>query len=89
MVFVTFVPLLLLLCVCVSHPIYVRDMSMTFDSWLCNPLIQEDSKVHLYHPTETPTLQQDIFTLMWAEAGAKSSSLKPSSLNELVKRHFI
>lgn len=43
---------------------------MTFDSWLCNPLIQEDSKVHFYHPTETPTLQQDIFTLMWAEAGA-------------------
>lgn len=69
MVFITDVCLCLF--VCVSHLINVRDKIMTFDSWLCNLLIQEDSKVCVYHPTTTPTQQQDIFTLSWAEAGAK------------------
>lgn len=58
------------MCVCVwmSHLIYIRVKSMTSDSWLWTPLIQEDSKVHFYQTTETPTL--DIFTLLQARVGA-------------------
>lgn len=75
---------------------------MAFDSWLCNPQIQEDREVHFYHPTETPTLQQDIFiyfylfiyftifTRIWVEADGKSSSSSPSLLlDECVERHLM